>query len=134
MKISAYQNKKKRVFELRTSINERLSLQSILFALKGAMHKNKIKNLQWPINDEFFKYFSANLMTNEVLRIFKDGKIILIKPVTVITDVHQQEKLLDDNHNDRTRGGHCGQKRLYAKLRELLEKYDKRYRKICKKM
>lgn len=116
LRICAYQNKNE-IFEIIHVINEMLSLHSIISMLKRAMNENNVKMIQWPNDDLIFNYFNADLFKNECIKVMKNEKIIFIDKVTKIERREDQLKLITEYHNDRIRGGHCGQKRLYAKLR-----------------
>lgn len=44
-------------------------------------------------------------------------EIMLVDPIGIVHDEEERRKILEVYHNDRIVGGHCGRKRLYAKLR-----------------
>lgn len=97
--------KRRIIFKIASIINKTMGLRAIVLSLKRAMNENKIKKIQWPTNDKIFDYYNAEALKNEET------------PVTNVTNREKQLKLIEECHNDRMRGGHWGQKRLYANLR-----------------
>lgn len=106
-----------KLFEVRADVNERLPLEAILSSVERASSERKLFELQLRINDKIFNYCTAEEFKNACLNILKKVKIALIHPVKEVYDRGEQLKLIQEYHSDRIRGGHCGQKRLYARLR-----------------
>lgn len=44
-------------------------------------------------------------------------EIVLTDPIDTFMDENEREKVMTIYHNDPLLGGHCGRKKLYAKLR-----------------
>ena len=42
---------------------------------------------------------------------------MLTDPIVTVTDTNEKQKLMNVYHNDPLIGGHCGRRKLYAKLR-----------------
>lgn len=118
-KLCAFQNHNK-IFEIDISAeiaNERYDLSGILSKLNGAAIKYKIKEIQWPQNDELFTKIKLESFKTICEQNLKNLKIALVTIPNIITDNNEKQKLLKLYHDDPILGGHCGQKRLYAKLR-----------------
>lgn len=116
LKINAHMGHRK-IFEIRADVNEVLPLEAILSSIERTSSERKLKELQMRTNDKIFEYCTAEDFKNACMKILKNVQIALIHPVTRIDDPNEQLKLIGEYHSDRIRGGHCGQKRLYARLR-----------------
>lgn len=96
---------------------ENLSLRTIFSMLDSRAEQHNIKQVQWPLHDEIFKYFNVNDFKQSGVDNLHHVKIALInRPQLIESDTVKQE-ILNKYHNDKLFGGHCGQKRLYAKIR-----------------
>lgn len=109
--------KHNKIFEIRADVNKVLPLDAILLNIERTSSERRLKELQIQTNDKIFEYFTAEEFKNACMRILKNVQIALIQPVTTIDDPNERMKLINEYHGDRIRGGHCGQKRLYARLR-----------------
>lgn len=116
LKINAHM-KHRKIFEVRADVNEVLPLEAILSTIERTSSQRNLSELQICTNDKIFEYCTAEEFKNACMNTLKNIKIALIHPVTRIDDPNEQLKLIQKYHGDRIRGGHCGQKRLYAKLR-----------------
>lgn len=116
LKINA-QMKHRKIFEVRADVTEILPLGSILSTIEGASSKQNLSELQLSTNDKIFEYCTYEEFKEACMNTLKTIRIALITPVTRIDDPNEQLKLMQEYHGDRIRGGHCGQKRLYARLR-----------------
>lgn len=112
--------KSKKICEIDMSkmiVNEKFNLGQILSRLEIEANIHKIYKIQWPLDDEIFTLFTINEMKNAVYKSIKNLQIILIKRPKTIKDDIEKLELLKLYHNDLLIGGHCGQKKLAAKLR-----------------
>lgn len=107
--------KHKKIYELKAHTNDELPL--ILSKLEMVSLKNRIDTVQWAMNDKIFELFPADEFKNEAVKVLKKLNIALIRPVIHITEEKEKERILNEYHYDRIRGGHCGKNRLYAQLR-----------------
>lgn len=97
--------------------NEKLHLGSILSRLeKSSIFYNQYE-YQMLANDRIFKYVTMESFKEACMKNLKNVQIAIVNPVTHITDENERMKILNEYHYDRIRGGHCGQKKLYAKIR-----------------
>ncbi|XP_067620910.1 retrovirus-related Pol polyprotein from transposon 412 isoform X12 [Eurosta solidaginis] len=101
-------------FEL---VNEIMTLEKLFSRLESEAGKHKIKQIEWPKNDIMFEHYTITNFKNIGNKILKSLEIILTDPVETVTDEDTKLKLMKIYHNDPISGGHCGMKRLYAKLR-----------------
>lgn len=119
MTICAYQSHKK-LFELKLA-NEKVSIQQLFSQLLSAASKSRVKRLQISADDSIFKLCSVTEFKkcgNEMLKRAKNLTISIIKPPKVIGSDLEKQNILNKFHNDPVYGGHTGQKKLYAKLRQ----------------
>lgn len=119
MTVCAYQSHKK-LFELKLA-NENVSIQQLFSKLLSAASETKVKKLQISADDSVFKLCEINEFKqcgNELLRKAKNLTISIIKPPKVIECAREKMEILEKFHNDPVYGGHTGQKKLYAKLRQ----------------
>lgn len=100
-------------------INDRPSCEMILSRLEQSVINHKINKIQWPKDDLIFQYFELEQFKAVCMNALKNLQIILITTPKFITSVDEQFKLMSEYHNNFLFGGHCGQKRLYAKLRSM---------------
>lgn len=100
-----------------TVVNEKFSLEKILSKLQAKAVDLKINKIQWPTNDEIFLFYSMNEFKNECHKLLNDLHISLVRQPRVIESNEEKLDLITSFHNDPVFGGHCGQKKLYAKLR-----------------
>lgn len=98
--------------------NERLTLKSIISKMQIAASNANIREVQLPINDGIFKICTLTDFKMVCNNELNELKIILIKQPTFITDTNERFKILEKFHNDPLYGGHPGQKKLYAKIRQ----------------
>lgn len=97
--------------------NEMLTLESVLSRLEKEAAKIQINKFQWPINDNIFSICSVEDFKNACIRTLKTIQIILINPPKIIEDNKEKFRIMTEFHCDPLVGGHCGQKKLYFKLR-----------------
>lgn len=69
------------------------------------------------MDDEIFVYLSINEFKEACKNILTDLQIILITRPKTVTDEHEKLALMSQFHDNPIFGGHTGQKKLYAKLR-----------------
>lgn len=105
------------IFQVRTTVNEGLNLSSILLTLEKAAVNSNFNLIQWPKDDEIFNYVTYESFIEDCEKILKKIKIAMVKEPRTVDDKEEREKLLKLYHDDHIRGGHCGQKRMYARLR-----------------
>lgn len=94
-----------------------MSLRKILSMLDAQAEIQDISKIHVHDTDKLFDYIKAEnfkLMGNEIL---KKLKIILTKQVIQIFNEEDKLEILKKYHDDPLEGGHCGQRRLYAKIR-----------------
>lgn len=97
--------------------NETVSIRNRLLKLDAMAKAYQISKIQWPMSDKMFDFCNINEFKQCCADILKNVEIILIKRPPFIESKEARQKILQQFHNDKLIGGHCGQKRLYAKLR-----------------
>lgn len=107
--------KHKKRIEIKTHKNEKLPL--ILSKFETVLLENRIYHIQLATNDEIFDIFPADEIKNACISTLKEITVALITPVIHIKDEKEKNRILNEYHYDRIRGGHNGRNRLYAKLR-----------------
>lgn len=98
-------------------VNETFNFDKMLLRLQKEANNNNIYIAEWPKNDLFFSIYTIQDLKNHGNRILKTLEIMLVDPIETIIDEDKKRKLLEIYHNDPITGGHCGRKRVYAKLR-----------------
>lgn len=117
MRINVF-NKFKKLLSIEFDlVNETQSLDFMLSRLEKEANKNKIYKAEWPKNDEFFTINSIQNLKDRGNKILKSLEIILTDPIAIVKTEDEKQKLMQIYHNDPLIGGHCGQKKLYAKIR-----------------
>lgn len=117
--ICAYQRHKK-LFEFiidKKPGNEILTLKSLISQLQNAAGQHDVKQIQWPMDDFIFTTCTREDFKRACNEILVDLTIILVKKPKLIRDGNEKFELLSKFHEDSLYGGHCGEKKLYAKLR-----------------
>ncbi|RYX80246.1 hypothetical protein EON73_05585 [bacterium] len=117
--VGVFKNHKK-LFDcklIKQKSNETVSLRDLISKLNAMAKAYQIAKIQWPLYDKIFEYCDLNEFKNACAEILTDLEITLIKRPPFIESKEAQQKILELFHTDKLMGGHCGQKRLYAKLR-----------------
>lgn len=99
------------------TLKGKITLTTIFSALQSLAKDRKLKNLQISRNDNIFKLCTIEDFKTVGNRVLKNLTISIIKPPKVVVDASEKLKLMEKFHNDPLFGGHAGQKKLYAKLR-----------------
>lgn len=109
--------------------NKRLAKHQIPFVNDNNIHEMFFSRLEKIVddlgidklciyaNDNIFEKLRIEEFKVEGNKILEKLEIIILKPIIRITDDNEKKRLIELNHNDQLFGGHCGQKRLYAKLK-----------------
>lgn len=118
MMLYTYQNRKilMRIDISELIYNEKLTLESIISKVEKEALKINITHVQWPLNDYIFDFCTIDQF-KKACKVLSKLQISLIHTPITIEDNKMKLKLLNEFHTDPIIGGHCGQKRLYAKLR-----------------
>ncbi|XP_036340243.1 uncharacterized protein LOC118749545 [Rhagoletis pomonella] len=98
-------------------VNKIANLDELLLRLQHQAGNPNIKEIEWQKNYSFFEQFSITDLQISGNKVLKSLQIILTDPVETITEDDKKLKLMTIYHNDPISGGHCGNKKLYAKLR-----------------
>lgn len=104
--------------ETETKRNGEVKLEEILKNIDEMTASYGVSKLQWPVYDDMFKYFD----TSDVIRaseVLKNTEIMLVRRLPTTNSTEEIKNILEKYHDEELYGGHCGQKRLYAKLRTL---------------
>lgn len=96
--------------------NQKLNLTKLLKNIENFLNENKITELAIYKNDQIFKYYDFTVLKKIVEETFEKVYLILAQPITIVQDPEEKQKLIKLYHNDPILGGHCGRKRLFAKL------------------
>lgn len=95
-----------------------LTLTEILSKLDELSKAHQIKLIQWPWYDRMFTFFQINEFKQSCLSTLKNIVINLVERQPLVSSPQEKQKILTLHHNDALFGGHCGQKRLHAKVRQ----------------
>lgn len=117
--VCAYQ-KHKKIFEFiidKMPGNEILTLKSLILQLQNAAGEYDIKQIQWPMDDFIFTMCTVNDFKQACNETLNELTIILVKRPILIKNNDEKLELMSKFHNDALYGGHCGQGKMYARLR-----------------
>lgn len=114
--LNAFQNHKK-IFQF-TLDNEKVTLNELLSTLQCEARKFNLKIIEWPLHDIVFQMCTIEQFKNASNNILKHLQIRLIQTPTTIDNKIERENILNKFHTDELYGGHCGSKKLYAKIKE----------------
>lgn len=98
--------------------NEKVSLNELLSTLQSEARKLNLKIIEWPLHDIIFKMCTIQEFKKTSNNILKHLQIKLIQTPTIIDNKQERENILNRFHTDELYGGHCGSKKLYAKIKE----------------
>lgn len=120
MTVSVYKNHHK-LFDctLVAAKNETVTISHMISKLDAMASAYQISKIQWPLYDKMFNFCKVNEFKQSCTENLKNIEIILINRPQRITCAEEKLRILNKYHNDKLFGGHCGQKRLYAKIRSL---------------
>jgi hypothetical protein len=99
------------------NFSSKTSVKMILLMIERELREMKINKAHIQINDELFKMISINdfkMIGNEFLTTLK---ITLSNKTKYIENEEDRLVIIKRLHEDPLEGGHCGHKRLYAKIR-----------------
>lgn len=119
MTVCAYKSHKK-LFELKLA-NENIGMKHLFSKLLNAASQANVKKLQIATDDSIFKLCTIDEFKkcgNEILKRTKNMSISIIRPPKEIVCDEEKLEILKKFHDDPVYGGHSGQKKLYAKLRQ----------------
>lgn len=118
--ISVFKNHKK-LFDctLKPQLKKSVTLGEVILKLDELATAYNVSKIQWPLYDKMFKFCTPANFSQSCQEYLKNVEIILLKRPPLIQSKEEKEKILQTFHNDELVGGHCGSKRLYAKLRSV---------------
>lgn len=102
---------------IENTANEKLTIKSIFSKLEKAAVRLNIKRIQWPENDYIFQVCDYDDFKLACQNDLNTLQVILTTPTKKISNDEEKQDIMTQYHNDPLYGGHCGQKKLYAKLR-----------------
>lgn len=114
--IQVHTKNKKRIYV--DNITNETNLEYLLSRLEKIASVNNIYKIKWPRNDKIFKIISINEFKEKCNKILKKLSISIIDEPKRINDKHEINELMKEYHENVLYGGHFGQKKLLAKLRE----------------
>lgn len=116
--VAVYKNHKL-IFNCKISAtkNGEIKMTDVLAKLDQMAASYELNKIQWPIYDKMFNIVNIDDFL-EACKILKNIEIVVIHRPPRISSAEEKSEILKKFHNDELYGGHCGQKRMYAKLRE----------------
>lgn len=97
--------------------NDTIFLDELLSTLDNLTRQLSIKTVQLSLNESIFELISAQTFKNSGTRILKHLRIALTPKTSYIKNNKDKLDLMSKFHDDPMFGGHCGTRRMYAKLR-----------------
>lgn len=98
-------------------IHEVNIIERALIKVQEVAIRQKIYEVQWPLDDKLFLFLTHTDFTNVCKRVLTHLRVVLLKRPMIVTDEARKLSLLNEFHSNPMFGGHCGQKKLYANLR-----------------
>ncbi|WP_331035211.1 reverse transcriptase domain-containing protein [Lactovum miscens] len=122
--IEVYTNKEKEKFKPVIEIdvsqvdNARTSLEKIFAQLELKAGQHNIAIVKISEKDVLFSFYGAQEIKIAAAKMLKKLKVFIVPSPQQVKDRNEQLGLVQQFHDDLMAGGHPGQKRLYAKLRQ----------------
>lgn len=116
--VAYYKRKEIFNFDASNAANANVTLEHNLARLEKEAGKRNIKKLLITNKDILFTLISINKFKESCNKVLKSLILIIIPEPKVIKNDNEKTELLQRYHCDPLYGGHIGQKKLYAKLRE----------------
>lgn len=98
-------------------IRDNLDLDTLLSRLDFLADRHHIKRLRLNLCDYIFRYTSKENFSMKCNKFLKRLVICFICPRIYVSNEEEKIKLIKKFHDDPIYGGHCGQKRLIAKIK-----------------
>lgn len=98
-------------------IDRKFALEKLLTDLEKQTNEMRIKQIKWPMNDNFFKLISLNTFKNACNKILRTLSISLTKPTMEVGEKSTINEIIKRNHDNPFYGGHFGQKKLLEKIK-----------------
>lgn len=102
--------------------NDTIQLEKLLSTLEiGAKENNKIKIEKFRIEmgDPIFKKYKIEDFKRIGNKVLKNTEIVIYKAPTEIIENDEKIEIMKKYHENKIVGGHCGSKKLFAKVRDL---------------
>lgn len=115
--LNAYKNHRK-FFEINIC-NKNITLSTLLSQLEQQTNASNIQIIEWPLHDLIFEMCTINEFKHTANGILKTLQIKLIQTPIMVDNEEMRQNLIKKFHDDLIYGGHCGKKKLYAKLKDL---------------
>lgn len=98
-------------------VNEKANLTNLFSKLRDAAKRIGTQKLQISRQDLIFSKLTIDSFKKVGNKVLKPITMQIIKPAKLVVDATEKLDLIRKFHDDPLFGGHAGQKRLYAKLR-----------------
>lgn len=114
LSITIYQKHKK---ILSICLNEsKLTLERILTKLENEATAQKLFDIEWPFHDRIFALFSIDEFKSTGNKCLSKLSINLVTTPKNVATENEKTEIMTKYHNDELFGGHCGIKKLIAKI------------------
>lgn len=138
--LTARKNKTK-IFEMdlnRYIAYEKFDLGTFLSLLEKVASKCSINELLWPKNDKIFQMISISDFKEMCVKTLTNLQILLTNSAQKVINEQEKQEIMSKYHDDPLQGGHCGQKKMLAKIQtkytwKKMSKDVANYVKHCKK-
>lgn len=95
-----------------------ITYTSIFSCLQNLADEYKIEKMEWPDNDDIFEMCDMHEFIKAGNTSLNGLHIYVTKQAKMIYDDGEKHEIMKKFHVDDSNGQHCGQKKLYAKLRD----------------
>lgn len=118
VEFTIYKNHKKFVSITLKHEVERITIKSVFSNLERETSKFLVEKLEWPNNDKNFEICTMEIFKMMGNNTLNNLKIYITKEPKKIYDGNEKEKIMKRNHVNISTGEHCGQKKLFAIIRD----------------
>lgn len=118
LELTIYQNHKKLISVQLRKETQKITLTLIFQTLEKIANENNIDKMEYPDNDVLLKKSGMVDFVQAGNSLLNSLHIYVTKSPKHVCDVKEQQQIIATHHVDTTSDQHCGQKKLYAKIRD----------------
>lgn len=117
---TAVYKKHKKIFEIEMpdfSHDDSTAIQLLLSQLEEKFEELSIQKVHICQNDDLFRFFPVQNFKHVGNNVLHSIRILISNNAKLIDNEEEKTSIMRQMHEDPIDGGHCGQRRLYAKIR-----------------
>lgn len=98
--------------------SKEVSYAPVFLLLQKLADEEKFNKLEWPANDFIFETCQMHKFIETGNEILTDLHIYITKNAKLVFNDEEKHEIMIKLHVDSSNGQHCGQKKLYAKIKD----------------